>query len=213
MTAWLRRFTATCTIAIVSTVDASSVAIASNRADRGASGCVVPVETRLNHIRSSEPALEKALEDGFSRSPLFRRLVQRIELLNGIVYLSAGAVIRRGPPGEEFHRIAGATSFAVVPAGDYRILRTSVELRSSNRTVAILGHELQHVVEILETPEARDLRSVERLFARIGYLAGPGTYETTEAQQAGDQVFKELSRCPAQVPPAMSEPVFRIVTR
>jgi hypothetical protein len=211
MPAWLRRFTATCTIAIVSTFDASTVAIASNRVDRGASGCVAPVETRLNHIRSSEPALEKALEDGFSRSPLFRRLVQRIELLNGIVYLSAGAVIRRGPPG--VHRIAGATFLAVVPAGDYRILRTSVELRSSNRTVAILGHELQHVVEILEAPEARDLRSVERLFARIGYLAGPGTYETTEAQQAGDQVFKELSRCPPPLPPAIGEPVFRIVTR
>jgi hypothetical protein len=213
MPTWLTTLTATCTIAILSTCDASVRASAGGLGEPGASACTTRAQMRLNHVRSLDPVLDNALENGLSRSPLFRRLVQRIELLNGIVYLSAGAVIRRGPPGYGLGRISGATSLEVVPAGDYRILKANVELRSSNRTVATLGHELQHVVEILEAPDARDLPSVERLFARIGYLVSAGTYETTAAQEAGDRVFKELSRCPAPLPPSSSEPILRIVTR
>jgi hypothetical protein len=193
---------------------AAPVATFGATGDRGEARCAVHSETRLSHVRTLDTVLADALEDGLSRSPSLRRLVERIEGFNGIVYLDAGALAPRGLPGEAGrYRLTGATSQDVVLAGDYRFLKVKVELRPGNLTIATIGHELQHVIEVLETPEARDLRSVERLFARIGYLVRPGVYETTAAQSAGDQVFRELSRCSRLDPPPSSEPIVPNVTR
>jgi hypothetical protein len=198
------------TVAMVAALSAPAAGSGATTGNPGQTRCTAQSDRHLNHVRPLGPVLERALEDGLDRSPSLRRLVERIESLNGIVYLHAGTGL---PRGADLRRLSGATSLDVVLAGDYRILRTRVEPQSGDRTIATIGHELQHVLEVLETPEARDLRSVERLFGRIGYLVRTGIYETSAAQSAGDQVFRELSRCSRLDAPFGSEPIFPNVTR
>jgi hypothetical protein len=181
-----------------------------NIEDRTAATCTIQTAAHTSHIRPMHATLETSLEHGLARSPSLRRLVERIELLKGIVYIESAAWIHAGA---DLSRLSGATSLNVVPAGDHRILRVKVEPRSDNRTIATIGHELQHVIEILESPEARDPISVEHLFARIGYVVRPGVYETAAALSAGDRVFRELSTCPRLEASSNSEPIRPNVTR
>jgi hypothetical protein len=63
--------------------------------------------------------------------------------------------------------------------------------------IAILAHELQHAVEIADTPAIVDGESLVREYHRIGYVnaasALPGiAFDTRAAVHAGQQVLKEL---------------------
>jgi hypothetical protein len=63
--------------------------------------------------------------------------------------------------------------------------------------IAMMAHELQHAVEIAETPAIVDGESLVREYKRIGYVNTwstlPGVaFDTQAAVRAGEQVLKEL---------------------
>ena len=58
--------------------------------------------------------------------------------------------------------------------------------------VPLLAHELQHALELAAAPDVRDQESCARLFARIGWPAGPQRFETEAARVTEGRVRREL---------------------
>ena len=125
------------------------------RADPHARGTCDP------HIRSTEAALRAAMADGVRVSPTLQRLVDRLETSDVVVYLMFD---RSTTPA-----LAAHTSL-LTAAGGRRYLRVSIDRRYAGcRLVGILGHELQHAVEIADSPSTTDQGRVAALYQRIGF--------------------------------------------
>ena len=139
-----------------------------------------------SRIRSSAPELLDALADGVRHSPTLRDLVERLNASNVVVYL----VFDRSTASP----FAGHISL-VSAAGGWRYLRLSVGARYGGRLrIAILGHEIQHAVEIAEAPSAVDQASVESLYRRIGFRTSEHrSFDSRAAIAAGHRVLRELS--------------------
>ena len=61
--------------------------------------------------------------------------------------------------------------------------------------VALLGHEMQHVVEVVRAPWVVDRQGFAALYRSIGHACdGPGErYDTADAVLAGRRVWQELA--------------------
>jgi hypothetical protein len=72
-------------------------------------------------------------------------------------------------------------------------VRIQLALRGSpDESIALLGHELQHAIEIAEAPEVYDEPGLVKLYQRIGVRGGLHVYDTLAAQEMGRAVRKEL---------------------
>ena len=142
----------------------------------------------LTRIRTELPVLSTMMTDAFDRSATFRVLVERIEQSDVIVYLTC----------ERFDDavLSGRTALAAAPPGA-RYVRVELQCQqSAEALIAILAHELQHVVEIASTPTVVDHRSFARLFSKIGFptCRSPWDerFETMAALHTGERVRWEL---------------------
>lgn len=126
-------------------------------------------------LRVLDCRLTAAVARGLPRSPTLRALLARIEELHGLVYVTTAYEITR----RNNHRLRGGTWNAVSAAGPYRLVRVVVEQRYDDDGTALLAHELQHVIELLDSPtgvaggeisagirESRKAQEVERLVTR-----------------------------------------------
>ena len=139
------------------------------------------------HVRSDEPALLAALGDGSRVSPTLRRLVEQLEGSNVVVYL----MYDRSPA----PTLAGHTSLLTTAAGR-RYLRVSLDRRNAGcRLVGMLGHELQHAVEIAQSASATDQAGVASLYQRIGFRSRGmegDCFDTAEAILIGRTIEREV---------------------
>ena len=79
-------------------------------------------------------------------------------------------------------------------AHENRYVRIQIALRGAPEdTIALLGHELRHALEVAEAPSVSDDEGLTRLYQRIGVSGGAHQFDTMAAQQAGRAVRKELS--------------------
>jgi hypothetical protein len=123
------------------------------------------------------------IEEAAQRSPAFRRLVAAIEATNGIVYVEHGICM---------HGVRACLDLNVTAAGDYRILRVTVDARQRDWDVmAVIGHELRHAIEVLENPALVDMPSVFLFYAQ-DRSTKDRPFETRAAIEAGDAVRKEV---------------------
>ncbi len=94
-------------------------------------------------------------------------------------------------------------SLLAAPAGR-RYVRVSIDRRLTGcQRIAILGHELQHAVEIAESRRVTDDASLADLYRRIGFHSGGLTkdcYDSVGAILAGRTVEKEIRSYAAQAP-------------
>jgi hypothetical protein len=143
----------------------------------------------LPHIRTSDLRLRRLIEDGVRTSGTFRDLVDRLHRSDVVVFLDCD-----GPA-----QPAGGRLVFVSVAGGYRYVQVRVtRLRSADQQLAIIGHELQHAVEIADAPQVVDAPSLAREYERIGfvnrYRSGGGTaFDSVAAVQAGYRVLREMS--------------------
>ena len=139
------------------------------------------------HIRSDEPDLLDALTTGAGLSPTLRALVDRLDSSDVVVYLRFG---RSSSP-----TMAGHLSFITAAAGR-RYLQVTIDRRPMGcRRIAILGHELQHAVEIAASPAVTGEPSLAELYRRIGFRSGgayPECFDSAGAILAGRSVEKEV---------------------
>ena len=142
-------------------------------------------------IRSSDRALNELLAEGYTRSTTFQRLVDSISMTNTLVYVEAG-VCAFG------HVNACLLPFmATTDKGRYlRVVITQpLNLAKRDRLIALIGHELQHALEVAERPEVIDVTSMIAMYRRIGFpLKGRAGYETSAARAAGTAIFEELRK-------------------
>ena len=156
-------------------------------------------------VRTADPVLLAAVEDGMDQSPTFRRLAREIGTLKGIVYLE---------PGRCHDSMRSCMFLDMRQAGSYRLLFVRVDPQQG--PVALVGsvaHELQHAVEVLRAREVRTQAAMKAFYLRYGTRIS-GHFETSEASQAAEVVRVELVKpgghVRAEASAAMEHPIDRI---
>jgi hypothetical protein len=155
-----------------------------------ASLVLVPCPARLmlpDHIRPRTCAMAAVTASALGRSPTFRRMVDRIGRLKGIVYIIPSAYVEPGTR----RVLPGALLQRVTWAGDHRVLYVLVKPESGDRPAITMAHELHHVLEVLEAGAACD-SDVEAYFARMGSRTSAWVVETPGAADVERQVRREL---------------------
>ena len=130
------------------------------------------------HVRASEPRILALIDAGLSRSATFRRLIAALDESDVIVYVE---------PKTTRQNLGGYLAHQVVARGSYRYLRIAVDIKGSEgRLVPLVAHELQHAVEVAQSPEALDADSLQRVFAQLAVKFGCGGTTCSETQAAKD---------------------------
>jgi hypothetical protein len=153
--------------------------------------CVVPPATplpSLTRVRPISDTSRSILNGAMKRSPTVVRLVSELQQLDVIVYIELGL---------EPMATVGMTSI-LTTAGATRMLRVVVSARlDPRRRMEVLGHELQHALEIASANGVTNDATLHALYRRIGYPISNTSYETDGARVVESQVRRELTR-PAQ---------------
>ena len=146
----------------------------------------VPIKPSIGrHVRGATPAVNAMLAMGIKRSTTFARLARDLDDTDVIVYVE---IVNSLPTG-----LDGRLSFST-KAGGLRYLRIQVPANTGKHDlIAVVGHELQHAMEIAEHPNVQDSEGVASLYKLIGLQAhGVDRYDTTAARSVGRRVRAEL---------------------
>ena len=137
-------------------------------------------------VRTTDAAVTGLLKEGMRRSATFAHLIATVNATDVIVYIQR---VEKLAPG-----IAG--QLMIVPIqGTHRYLRIQVlRTLAPYDTIAVIGHELRHAVEIAAAPDVRDPPGLVRLYRRIGQPGSGGrSFDTIAAQATGRRVRQELA--------------------
>ena len=144
-----------------------------------------PTRPTTPHVRPASPAAHALLTEAVAKSALVNTLIERIEASDVFIYveitnspdiLLARTRLVAAAPGVRFLRI---TLNAHVPPWD---------------RLPLLGHELQHAVEIAGDDNVRDDEGIRRLYRRVGFAGGIDKYETDAARDVERRIRLELAR-------------------
>lgn len=142
-----------------------------------------------NVLRPGNQLLKNLVQEGLARSATLRDLVARLESDGIIVYLNSGLPL--GPNTIGRTRIMGS-------GGTTRYLVTDLDDRlPTPDLLALLGHELEHAVEIGDHPSVVDDATLIALYRQIGSAHGVRQdrqqwFETDAAIETGRRVYCEL---------------------
>lgn len=146
------------------------------------------------HVRSTDARIVETLHEGYSRSDMFKTLVDQLNGTDTIVYVERGIC--------SFGHFKACLPHAIAVAGDTRFIRIVVDPSENGaHEVALIAHELQHALEIARAPNIRAADDITALFRRIGRsphcpLGTQDCYETDAALAAGDAVLREVLASP-----------------
>jgi hypothetical protein len=126
------------------------------------------------------------LREGLLRSPTIRAQAAAIATSDLIVYLRS-----------DWRRLSGDNGYLtfLTAAPEVRFVQIHFSVPSMpDEAIEILGHELQHAIEVAQAPWVRDSAAFGRLYLQIGYAVDPSQHlwETAEARHAGLRVRQEL---------------------
>ena len=159
----------TATVAIAAALACGTLTIAEERAS-------------TSPLRTTNPILSAAIRDGMERSRTFRRVAEKIATEKGIVYLEAGRC----------HDVMRSCMLMRLEhAGAYRVLFVMVDPEQDLIDVAgSIGHELQHVTEILDT-NVQTSSAMFAFYLRYGQRIA-GHFETPIASRIAKVVQRDL---------------------
>lgn len=142
------------------------------------------LDSPYRHVRSQDRSIRLLLKRGFNRSPTFAQLLARLQHSDVLVYI------------EEVPRLPGALEgrMMMLPtAHGQRYVRIQIALRGApDESVALLGHELQHAIEVAQETGVSDQAQLAALYRRIGMQGGPHVFDTVAAQEVGRVIRREL---------------------
>ena len=139
-------------------------------------------------VRTTDRQIQRLLAQGVRRSTTFADLMRALNESDVIVYIQLVDTLPS--------TLAGRLMLAADAHGQ-RYLRIQVrQSLSPNESIALMGHELRHALEVAQAADVRDARGLMALYQRIGDESLPGlhAYETDAAQDIGRQVRMELLR-------------------
>lgn len=145
----------------------------------------------IPRLRTADRRVRALIAQGIAGSPTFRALTSRLEQSDVVVYVECGRRDRREPGGGRLIFVSSAGGFR------YVVVRLGW-LSSPAQQIAMLAHELQHAVEIADTPAIVDPQSMADAYRRMAGArevarAGRTAFDTRAANTAGEQVLRELS--------------------
>ena len=136
-------------------------------------------------VRGATPAVNTMLANGVRRSSTLARLVKDINETDLIVYVEMTQDLPAG--------LDGRLTF-MTAAGGSRYLRVQVPTNvGKDDLLAVIGHELQHAMEVAENPSVDSSEALAVLYRRIG-LQGMALdrFDTAAARSIGRRVRAEL---------------------
>lgn len=149
-----------------------------------------PVEMMLQaperRVRAADARVQALLVEGVRRSPTFAALLTALNRSDVIVYVEKVMTLPKDTAGR----------LTIVPmAGTQRYLRIHIRTDlMKNEAISLIGHEMQHALEVAGEIDVRDAGGLIRLYERIGHSSGgEHVYDTIAAQDTGRQVRRELA--------------------
>jgi hypothetical protein len=146
---------------------------------------ILPVTRTQPQVRTPRAPAAALLAAARDRSATVRRLLDEIAMTDVIVYVE----VARDP------RVPRARTALISTERRQRFLLVTLNPSFNEpMLVSLLGHELQHVLEIGRAHDVFDQDSLRRLYQRIGRDgAARDRFETSAADLAGRQVFSEAA--------------------
>jgi hypothetical protein len=142
------------------------------------------LDSPLRHVRSQDQSVRQLLKRGFTYSLTFRNLMARLDRSDVIVYIEEVAWL----PGAIDGRM-----MIVRTAHGQRYVRIQVVVHGApDDDVALVGHELQHAIEVADEAGVCDQATLTALYERIGTHGGHHVYDTLAAREVGRTVRREL---------------------
>lgn len=146
-------------------------------------------------VRSTTDFVRQLIDQGFRRSPTFRHEVLSLEGSDLIVIIEPTGQM---PPG-----ITGYLTY-VTTAQSCRIVRILFDMhRAPTQAIAIIGHELQHAIEVATHPEVVSAETLRAMYERIGWrnhrTSQGEMFDSAEAITAGHVILGELIAGPPPV--------------
>ena len=141
----------------------------------------------IARVRSSDSAIVAMIDHASTRSPTLQRLVTTIEASNGIVYVE---------PGRCAQGVPACLAMWMESSGSNRFVRVIIDrkrLDSHLELLRAIGHELQHVTEVLADRSITDSEGMFFFYRRLVPTASD-RFETPAAIAAGEAVLIELRR-------------------
>lgn len=141
----------------------------------------------VTRVRAADARVGTALAEGRARSASFRAVLDRVDELDVIVYAETQPQLRG--------RLSGSMTW-VTATKDFRYVRVSLNPHlSMPQLVAMLAHELRHVVEVGEAPSIVDRRTLSDYYraAGHGHHATSDEWDTEAARRTGEIVRRELA--------------------
>jgi hypothetical protein len=130
------------------------------------------------HVRATEPRILALIHAATARSETFRHLLDALNASDVIVYVK---------PKQTRQALAGYLAHNITTAGAFRYLHIAIDTHGADgRLIPLLAHELQHAVEVAQSPDARDAESLEKVFSRLTIPFGCGGTTCVETQAAKD---------------------------
>ena len=140
-------------------------------------------------VRPLDHSAQATVERAMQRSPLVRRMARELDQTDVIVHCEMSRDLPAG--------IGGTTRF-VASRGGYRYLRISISSQlPPDARVAMLGHELQHALEIARSA-AHDVETLRAMWQQHGYLVNGRFHESEAALRVERAVRKELRSSQAE---------------
>jgi hypothetical protein len=143
-----------------------------------------PLDPLGFHVRATDASTREWLRIGAAESPTFRALLAKLVVSDVIVYIGVVDRIAGGLSGQMFF-------VAATPGARY--VRIELVANGSEREmVALVGHELQHAVEIASAPHVRDRQSMALLYLGMGEHRNRSRFDSLAARVTEERVRNEL---------------------
>jgi hypothetical protein len=143
----------------------------------------------VRRLRPADTTAARTFDRGLACCPTIRTLVRDLEASDVIVYVETGFV----------QQPALARTVLMGAGTNTRYVRVTLHrMTSPDNLIELLGHELQHAVEIAQASGVRDHDAMLALYTRIGIRRnGAHHFETSLARDAGIRVRAEIGRRPS----------------
>jgi hypothetical protein len=145
-----------------------------------------PPPSTLTHTRALTRPSAELIETARTRVPCIRAQLEALERSDIVVYVGEHFASSATEPSAHI-RFVGA-------AGGKRYLKVTINRWKVPEDVRLemLGHELQHALEIAAAPQVRDDGTLVELYRRIGFQVAPRQFETSAARAMEGRVRGEL---------------------
>jgi hypothetical protein len=139
-------------------------------------------------VRPNDQRSATLLVQGIARSASLRRIIDRLEQSDVIVYVEMQPALRG--------RVAGSLTW-LTRTPQFRYVRISLNPEYfGDAALGLLAHELQHALEVAGEKSVVDPASLEGFYRRIGNEVGShgAGWDTQAARDMGDHVRRELAQ-------------------